>query len=266
MENMKIENLIEENRKRSEYLKKKWFKETYNADEALRIAIKEREELYEGLIKSSPLEEITKFLTKNNFKYTIWGLIVRIYEPFSLDMANELYKILKITGWYVATPKSSNKSNEHDWYEKQWYTWINKKTSKNNVPIKFFQIEPKYSTQINNANLPEYLYHVTPQDSRDSILSGGLRAVSKSKRNYHPERVYVSASIESAKLLLRDFGYDEFDCWKMHKEAASHYRWFHDVNFIDEQKQPLGYYTLEPINRYMIQLMSDDERIKYFGK
>lgn len=67
---------------------------------------------------------------------------------------------------------------------------------------------PKYGHQV---DVPDFVYHVTSGKKLEKILKQGLVCKSKSKKSYHPERIYLGTEINTLKYLYRDIDFDVSD-------------------------------------------------------
>lgn len=71
-----------------------------------------------------------------------------------------------------------------------------------------FRITQKY-VDAARVKIPKFLYHTTPSQNVESILSNGLKAKSEDIRHTYPPRIYVADNHESLKYLEK-----ELKIWK----------------------------------------------------
>lgn len=96
------------------------------------------------------------------------------------------------------------------------YIWVVNKIGKNgfvfderylsneflNIIIRF---ESKYEDGLykNDLEIPEYAYHLSPNNKRDKILKNGLCPKSYNRKTKHPDRLYLFYDIDDYKDLLK---------------------------------------------------------------
>jgi hypothetical protein len=217
---------------------------------------KEEFEIYEGLITSRPLHTVISILSK---KYTVKANYT--HNTFSLryiflndikTAKKQLQEILAITnnlGWFPAFISSYNESN----------TYTNSKYSiedftnfiDNNFLEILFTFEAKYDIPV--EKYPSILYHVCNINVADKILKYGLSPKTRSKKAYHPERIYITKTLNDAYLIANNFKTEtqkDFAILKIDTKTVKDYlQLFKDPNFIER-----GYYTLNHITPYCLSL------------
>lgn len=120
--------------------------------------------------------------------------------------------------------------------------------------------EPKFD--IEEYNIPTILFHVAPKRSIEKILKIGLTPKSRSKRTFHPERVYLVKNKRAANSLrtnfvndatneLREYGNSLSD-WGLLKIDTSRldtklFKLFIDPNFKQYGKEYVSFFTLNTI-------------------
>lgn len=113
-------------------------------------------------------------------KSTIQNIGYFISEIIFMEKGGEKYETIKYT-----------ESSMHNCFK-----------NKNNYKKLIIQVNGKY---INQVEIPEYLYHITIQMNLPKISKIGLVPKSKSKKVYHPERIYLTSNFEDASLLKDKF-------------------------------------------------------------
>jgi len=212
----------------------------------LKILLKTYKEEYElnlkeGLIKTTNIGKTIELLKKFfNFVY------FKEKNKFSaiLQKSNkiELDKFLKYTnnlGWYPSWLSTSNYSGK----------WNPKVFNYDNSEIYF---EAKFDEEI-VENTPSILYHITPTQNTNKILSIGLVPKSRSKASYHPDRVYLSKDLKDIENLGEKFyqktGIKDWTILKIDTDMipGNYLKLYTDPNY----KQ--GYYTLNNIPPHAIE-------------
>lgn len=171
--------------------------------------LEDQHKLYEGLIKSY------------SSSYVIWS-IKREVPTCKIDY--EFADLCKITAIFNSSTdhetikKLIHKVETCGWYVASAMIAVDRKKveQENNLDTilqKFkvgqlcITIEAKYGMDVKDKILKKYkiLYHITPTASVDKILEIGLAPRSKSKISYHPDRIYLSTSLEALKQLKPKF-------------------------------------------------------------
>lgn len=221
--------------------------------------------LYEGLIKSHPLEHCISILSKN--KYSVKQnsdancfFLTHTFDNDYYSALIELTNLLSLTnnlGWYPTNMTYGPDFNDTiKWDKKQEAIkrlFINKyKTIK-------FLFEPKYDTQA--LSFEARLYHITPTIYVEKILKNGLVPKSRSKKAYHPERVYLSRTLVDAQRLIPIFKANtEIDNWTIlmvDTILLNNLHLYKDQNFKDR-----GYWTLNTISPASLKVyVSDNSEI-----
>jgi len=121
-------------------------------------------------------------------------------------------------------------------------------------PIAIY-LEPKYDYKIDN--IPKLLYHASPLKFKNKILKYGLSPRTGNKIANHPDRIYLTDSIENAYnfgvYLKNDnntYYEDGFCIYLINSECI--YELYSDINFREG-----GYYTLNNISPNYIKLIKE---------
>lgn len=199
--------------------------------------------LTEGLIYSQPIETTVRII-KNRFNYLEIEvsdendiLISNLVKPL-----NKYIPIITNMGYYI-----SEYTNDGD-------NWL-KEIDEKETPLAMY-IEPKYDLEI--KDIPKTLYHVSLLKYKDSILKRGLFPKSKSKLPYHPERIYLTNSLERAYQFGKylevensdDFNYDGYGIFSIDTKDMN--KLYSDMNLRDG-----GYYIMNNINPNNISLTKE---------
>jgi hypothetical protein len=238
--------------------------------------------IYEGLITTHPLSSVETIL---RHKYSI-----NIYKEknyfnlkflFDIDLGKALIKlkeILQLTnnlGWFPATMdaydiKGNYKHLNWDTDREQYYkkAWEPEKEDFKNFK---YLITHKYTNIVFvfeairdiKDTYGKYLYHATEVKNLDNILKEGLIPKTRSKKSYHPDRIYLSKIPEDLYKYMVDVHKDSKLRAKKVKDITKRFvilqidttkikfylEIFKDVNFVNK-----GWYTLNNIPPYSLKI------------
>lgn len=220
--------------------------------------------LKEGLTKTTPIGEAVHILKKQFpswiFQYEKGNKdfsveILKIKEGIQLEYFEKLLPLLNNLGYFISYMEIYGE----DTSIKDRY---NEKTVKNafqdpKIHSIYLECEAKFDQKVNKV--PEILYHVTPLRNWEKIQKIGLVPKSRSKRSYHPERVYLGKdeknTIKLAPKFYQDTGINKWVLLKINTDSinANYLRLYYDPNF------KYGYYTLNNIPPYAIEKVKDIE-------
>lgn len=94
----------------------------------------------------------------------------------------------------------------------------------------------------NIIDIPEILYHLTPNRNKNSILKIGLAPKGGSRLSYHPERIYLMDNLKNYQNLIEEFRYEDF---KYHKEKYKNKK---HIESIDDMNSDFYKYMLLEID------------------
>lgn len=149
----------------------------------------------EGLIKTHDPEKVidllNRFVNKTldvKLHKEIGGkssgvILIYLKESFNLSKIEELLSFMNNMGYYVAGFFDG----------KNRFTKTHEELGDKLEGIRF---EPKFDIEYIPEN--RYLYHITDGKHLDKILKIGLTPKTKSKALYHPERIYLTKTIDDA--------------------------------------------------------------------
>jgi hypothetical protein len=197
--------------------------------------------LKEGLIKTTNIGKTIELLRKSfNFVYfqekNTFSAILQKSNKIDLD------KFLKYTnnlGWYPSWLSTSSYNGK----------WNPKVFNYDNSEIYF---EAKFDEEV-VENTPSILYHITPTQNINKILSIGLVPKSRSKASYHPDRVYLSKDLKNIENLGEKFyqktGIKDWTILKIDTDVipGDYLKLYTDPNY------KYGYYTLNNIPPHAIE-------------
>ncbi len=157
---------------------------------------------------------------------------------FSMLMGEDLptallYGAADTLGWFPSFMET----------EKYTGNWDKKYFKEGEIKLRF---EAKFDEEV-VENVPSILYHITPTQNANKILSIGLVPKSRSKASYHPDRVYLSKDLEDIENLGEMFyqktGIKNWTILKIETDIipGDYLKLYTDPNY----KQ--GYYTLNNI-------------------
>jgi len=160
-------------------------------------------------------------------------------------LLNGIIKDANTLGWFPSFMET----------EKYTGKWDKKYFKEGEIKLRF---EAKFDEEV-VENIPSILYHITPTQNADKILSIGLVPKSRSKASYHPDRVYLSKDLEDIKNLGEMFyqktGIKNWTILKIETDMipGDYLKLYTDPNY----KQ--GYYTLNNIPPQAIEKVKDIE-------
>ncbi|MFA5153622.1 MAG: hypothetical protein WC554_13745 [Clostridia bacterium] len=217
--------------------------------------------IYEGLITSHSLENCISVLSKNKYSVKQNNDTNSFFLTYKFDndyyyALEELLKLLAITnnlGWYPANMSHEPDFNDIIKWDKKQFT-IKRLFARNYRTIKFL-FEPKYDTPA--ITYESRLYHITPSINVEKILKNGLVPRSRSKKSYHPERVYLSRSLDNARKLVSIFKTtSKINNWTIIMVdilLVNELHLYKDQNFKD-----MGYWTLNTITPGSLSVFKED--------
>ena len=201
----------------------------------------------EGLIKTYPFDFTIQSLSK-------YGSVKLISNKIYLGLNKEFFKNiqgllkhLNTLGYFAATFKVLEKNKEANIENyKNFNNVADVLNIIDNIQQIWIEIEAKYDKPINNA--PLFLYHLTSKNNLNKIKQQGLVPKSKSKKSYHPDRIYIVDEINSLKELLIHFleiegkKLSDYVVLKIDYNLTNKPKIYNDPNFLN-----LGYYFTENI-------------------
>lgn len=169
------------------------------------------ETIEEGLIKSKSPElayQIFRRITGDSAISFLRDRGVFFINILSLSDSEleRLFNSFKQMGYFVSEIITIKKDEPDSNYASEKFTEDNLQKSllnKEELKLLSLQVNGYYVNQIENE--PNLLYHITKKSLLDKIKKQGLVPKSKSKKVYHPERVYFALDINSALALTKDF-------------------------------------------------------------
>lgn len=208
--------------------------------------------LKEGLIKSAPIGE-TVFILKKQFTDWIFQYekgdkdftieILKLKNGIQLKYFEKLLPLLNNLGYFISYVEIyGDNISIKDKY--------NEKTTKNafqnsKIHSIYLECESKFDQMVNK--IPKFLYHITPLKNWEKIQKIGLAPKSRSKKAYHPERVYLGKNEKNTSTLAFDFyqivGIKAWVLLKINTSMipGNYLRLYKDPNY------EYGYYTLNNI-------------------
>lgn len=218
--------------------------------------------LKEGLIKTTPIGEAI-YILKKQFPEFIFQYekrdkdftieILKVKKGVQLEYFEKLLPLLNNLGYFISYMEIYGNNIEiKDKYDEK----IVKNAFQNPKTYSIYlECEAKFDQKVNK--IPEFLYHVTPLRNWEKIQSIGLVTKSRSKRSYHPERVYLGKDEDSTiKLASKFYQTTGLNKWVLLKIDTNlipggYFRLYYDPNF------KYGYYTLNNIPPQAIEKIKD---------
>lgn len=171
-----------------------------------KLNINEEELINEGVFKSYSALDLTnifvnnygfgtgKNFIENGYNCGIWGfryqdnnkkfldeiIVLVACLPKDYEKFENIKKIMKNGGWTLTSINVSKLSDEH-----LEYTF-------------------EKNRQVEEIEVPSFLYHLTPQNKLNKILTNGLTPHSGNKKTEHPERIYF-LSVALSENVIKGF-------------------------------------------------------------
>ena len=194
--------------------------------------------LQEGLIKTTNIGKTLnilekKYLSKFIFTKSKNSFYIKTFSTNINTLLNGIIKDADTLGWFPSFMET----------EKYTGNWDKKYFKEGEIKLRF---EAKFDEEV-VENVPSILYHITPTQNANKILSIGLVPKSRSKASYHPDRVYLSKDLEDIENLGEMFyqktGIKNWTILKIETDIipGDYLKLYTDPNY----KQ--GYYTLNNI-------------------
>ena len=124
---------------------------------------------------------LNKFFSKN-FNIEIYQTeqkLILYPKTLDVDIINKLIIFMNNMGWFISSLYKNNTQVGFD--------------SNDFDAIRF---EPKFDMEYKHNS--RYLYHVTEENYLNKIFKIGLVPKTKSKKTYHPERIYFTINADKA--------------------------------------------------------------------
>jgi hypothetical protein len=217
----------------------------------------------EGLIKSTFIGETINILKKQFpnwiFQYEKGDKaftieILKIKDGINLQYFEKLLPLLNNLGYFISYIEIYGDDNTEikDKYDEKII-----KNAFNNPVIHsiYLECEAKFDQKVNKV--PEFLYHISPLKNWEKIQKIGLIPKSKSKKAYHPERIYLGKDEKNIIRLAPKFskvtGLNEWVLLKINTSyiPGDYLILYYDPNF------KYGYYTLNNIPPQSIEKIKD---------
>ena len=194
--------------------------------------------LQEGLIKTNNIGKTLNILEKKYSSKFIFtksknSFYIKTFSTNINTLLNGIIKDADTLGWFPSFMET----------EKYTGNWDKKYFKEGEIKLRF---EAKFDEEV-VENIPSILYHITPTQNANKILSIGLVPKSRSKASYHPDRVYLSKDLEDIENLGEMFyqktGIKNWTILKIETDIipGDYLKLYTDPNY----KQ--GYYTLNNI-------------------
>ena len=204
--------------------------------------------LKEGLIKTVNIGKTLSILEK---KYSSKFIFTKsknsfFIKTFNTDLKSLLSGIIRDAdnlGWFPSFMETEDYTGK----------WGKEYFREGEIKLRF---EAKFDEEV-VENVPSILYHITPTANADKILKIGLVPKSRSKASYHPDRVFLSKSLENIEELGRMFyqktGIRNWTILKINTELipGDYLKLYTDPNYKS------GYYALNNINPQAIEKIRD---------
>jgi len=216
-------------------------------------------QLKEGLITTHDITKysgiITDYLEKIGIKYSI-NIIDKFQFELTIFTNNfDLIEVINHTCYTLG-------------YFPSYYWIIIQNDIKNGfkeidkLPINTKHVKIKYESKYedglysNNVICPDTLYHLTPQENKESILKKGIYPKSKKRLSNHPERIYLFDDINNYNALLKNL---KFTDNKKTKYILLQINCMQNTLFLHtDPNYRLGYFTYDNINPKNIKIIQEN--------
>jgi len=214
--------------------------------------------IIEGLIKSIDFEDVVSRLSsflkdESNIRIQDKSIYVNIHRNFfNKGTCQKLFNLLNVLGYTIS----------NFWYDDN--AVINKVPDetdifKNNYDILTIRLIKKFDTSHNG--IPLILFHVTNTKNIQKIKSKGLIPKSGNKIENHPERIYLTDSIEGANDFINSLNQmypnSTFTVLKIQTKLLNKLTLYYDPSFFtDENIDSYNYnvfYSYDNISPYAIE-------------
>jgi hypothetical protein len=204
--------------------------------------------LKEGLIKTTNIGKTLNILEK---KYSSKFIFNKLKNSFYINtfhtdintLLNGIIKDANTLGWFPSFIETE------DYIGK----WDEKYFKEGEIKLRF---EAKFNEEV-VENIPSILYHITPTQNANKILSIGLVPKSRSKASYHPDRVYLSKNLKDIEnlggMFYQKTGIKDWMILKIDTNMVpgDYLKLYTDPNYEH------GYYTLNNIPPQAIEKVKD---------
>jgi hypothetical protein len=204
--------------------------------------------LKEGLIKTTNIGKTLNILEK---KYSSKFIFNKLKNSFYINtfhtdintLLNGIIKDANTLGWFPSFIETE------DYIGK----WDEKYFKEGEIKLRF---EAKFDEEV-VENIPSILYHITPTQNANKILSIGLVPKSRSKASYHPDRVYLSKNLKDIEnlggMFYQKTGIKDWMILKIDTNMVpgDYLKLYTDPNYEH------GYYTLNSIPPQAIKKVKD---------
>ena len=179
---------------------------------------------------------------------------LEVDNPTKEDIDKIQSLIVNNLGWFISRVRillDDNRTSSGPWNDKI-VTILDK------IESITFYFEAKYDHKIDREKIPDVLYHITPKKYWEKISKIGLVPKSRSKRLYHPDRVYLAKTIEDVEKLgpkfYQDTGEKDWSILSIDTGLipGSYFQIYQDPNY-----RPNGFYTLNNIPGIAIKKVQD---------
>jgi len=202
----------------------------------------------EGLINSWSYDKLLIVLKKQiNFNYNLTDYYIEMIinrSEITKEIIDKLIQVLNLSGYYISNYYIDNNKEKGIPLLKEWFS--------NYDQIKL-QLNKKFDSDSNGV--PLKMYHVTEKQYIDRIKKQGLKPISNSKIEKHPDRVYLFDNIESAYYYKNDLierynlNFDDVIILDIDTRLINKIRIYEDPKFGEDWG---AYYTYSNISPFAI--------------
>lgn len=213
----------------------------------------------EGLIKTTPLKKFLKILKRFFPDYYVGKgsdeeIIISAGRTEYISEIKKIANICNQLGWFISHGNIVDSSTYYKYNDPIFF---------DNQKYEEIIIKPKFD-QKDIFSKPTFLYHVTPIKNVEKILKIGLIPKSKNKTSFHPDRIYLTDTLEIAWSLIKQFERIEKVEYTILKIESKN---LNVKLYSDIDLRQNGYYTLENIPpKYITVLPKENYKKHWFPK
>ena len=216
--------------------------------------IKIKDLIYEGLISSTNIDLTMTHLEKwmvmtDKCKIMRQGdkITITFFENPNTEEIDNFEHLLQTLGWFISAVSFRYPEDIRMFWEK--YNRLEFLNSLIRGKLLTIQLEPKFEPELSVYEYP-ILYHLTLTSKIEKIKKIGLVPKSKEKISNHPDRIFMTSSLDSCKTIADRFhklnkNTSKFTILKVNFKSSydnnTSIRLFQDPNFKD------GVFTLSNI-------------------
>lgn len=218
--------------------------------------------LQEGLIRSVPWVTAFQILTRhfdehkdqfvsNKERGTMEVQILGFNDNEIKNLVSKVNLIGYFFSQILVSPKQENSASNYVdkvYSESELWKILGEREKYNGIIL---CIQGKFVEEVKN---PYILFHVTRKDLLDKIMRVGLVPKSKSKKAYHPERIYFARTVPLAEALMEElqkYTGGEYAILRIEAKNLKNVKFYNDPDF-----WKAGVFTLDNVPKEVISVLA----------